>query len=140
MGNLYGSEYWTYVLPRRMPDEARARAVMQGRLPLAAREARALGIVDAVIAPDARDFEHAARTRAAELAAHNGWPERVRAKAAQRDADEARRPLAAYRDHELQRMRRNFFGFDPSYHVARDHFVHRRAHAWTPRHLALHRR
>ena len=36
-------------------------------------------------------------------------------------------PLAAYRDEELARMRRNFYGFDPSYHVARHHFVHRQA-------------
>jgi putative two-component system hydrogenase maturation factor HypX/HoxX len=39
MGNLYGSEYWTYLLPRRV-GEARARPLMQGRLPMAAAEAR----------------------------------------------------------------------------------------------------
>ena len=33
-------------------------------------------------------------------------------------------------------MHRNFYGFDPSYHVARHHFVHKLPHAWTPRHLA----
>jgi len=36
-------------------------------------------------------------------------------------------------------MHRNFYGFDPSYHVARHHFVYRKPHAWTPRHLAPHR-
>ena len=36
-------------------------------------------------------------------------------------------------------MRRNFYGFDPSYHVARYHFVRRTPHSWTPRHLAAHR-
>jgi putative two-component system hydrogenase maturation factor HypX/HoxX len=36
-------------------------------------------------------------------------------------------------------MHRNFYGFDPSYHVARYHFVHKLPHAWTPRHLAVHR-
>ena len=36
-------------------------------------------------------------------------------------------------------MQRNFYGFDPSYHVARHHFVYRKPHAWTPRHLAPHR-
>jgi putative two-component system hydrogenase maturation factor HypX/HoxX len=49
------------------------------------------------------------------------------------------KPLATYRDEELTRMKRNFYGFDPSYHVARHHFVFRKPHAWTPRHLALHR-
>ena len=33
----------------------------------------------------------------------------------------------------------NAAGFDPSYHVARYHFVHRVPHAWTPLHLARHR-
>ncbi len=37
-------------------------------------------------------------------------------------------------------MKLNFYGFDPSYHVARYHFVHRMPHAWTPLHLARHRR
>jgi putative two-component system hydrogenase maturation factor HypX/HoxX len=37
-------------------------------------------------------------------------------------------------------MRMNFYGFDPSYHIARHRFVHRTPHAWTPLHLAVHRR
>jgi len=36
-------------------------------------------------------------------------------------------------------MRRNFYGFDPSYHVARHHFVRKSLASWTPRHLARHR-
>ena len=48
--------------------------------------------------------------------------------------------LAERRAQELQHMHRNFYGFDPSYHVARHHFVTRKPHAWTPRHLATHRR
>lgn len=139
MGNLYGSEYWTYTLPRRCGDE-RAAQVRALRLPVGVREALRLGLVDHCLADDAAAFEAAARARAAALAAYDGWAERVRAKARRRAGDEARRPLAAYRDEELQQMRRNFYGFDPSYHVARDHFVRRRAHAWTPRHLAVHRR
>lgn len=139
MGNLYGSEYWTYVLPRRAGAE-RAAQVQRLRLPVDAPEAQRLGLVDACIADDAAAFEAAARARAAALAAYDGWTARVAAKARQRADDEARRPLATYRVHELQNMHRNFYGFDPSYHVARDHFVRRRAHAWTPRHLARHRR
>ncbi len=50
------------------------------------------------------------------------------------------RPLADYRADELARMRMNFYGFDPSYHIARHRFVHRTPHAWTPLHLARHRR
>jgi putative two-component system hydrogenase maturation factor HypX/HoxX len=114
MGNLYGSEYWTYVLPRRLGAQ-RAHELTQARLPqLAAARAHAL----------ARDA---------------GYGERLAGKQARRAADEAAKPLAAYREEELAHMRRNFYGFDPSYHVARYHFVHKVAQAWTPRHLALHR-
>ncbi|WP_371134923.1 hypothetical protein [Rhodoferax sp.] len=47
--------------------------------------------------------------------------------------------LAAYRNEEIAHMHRNFYGFDPSYHVARHHFVHKSLTSWTPRHLARHR-
>lgn len=65
---------------------------------------------------------------------------RLAAKRDRRARDEAARPLAAYRADELARMQRNFYGFDPSCHVARHHFVTRKPQAWSPRHLALHRR
>jgi putative two-component system protein, hydrogenase maturation factor HypX/HoxX len=62
MGNLYGSEYWTYTLPKRVGAE-RARAIVQGRLPLAAAQARELGLVDAVLGRDAGDFDAQAQAR-----------------------------------------------------------------------------
>jgi putative two-component system hydrogenase maturation factor HypX/HoxX len=138
MGNLYGSEYWTYTLPARIGPEGAAR-VMGQRLPLLAGEARALGLVDALFADDAAGFEAAARREALALAARPDFGELLAAKQARRAHDEAVRPLAAYRADELARMRRNFYGFDPSYHVARHHFVTRKLPAWTPRHLARHR-
>ena len=77
--------------------------------------------------------------RAAELAATPDIGEQLATKAARPAADEAVKPLAVYRAAELAEMRRNFYGFDPSYHVARYHFVSRSPHSWTPRHLARHR-
>jgi putative two-component system protein, hydrogenase maturation factor HypX/HoxX len=138
MGNLYGSEYWTYVLPQRV-GAPQAQALMDRRLPMGAREAQRLGLIDECLGDCADDFEPLLMQAALALAASDAWSTLVRAKQAQRAADEARRPLAAYRADELEHMRRNFYGFDPSYHVARHHFVYRKPHAWTPRHLALHR-
>jgi putative two-component system hydrogenase maturation factor HypX/HoxX len=138
MGNLYGSEYWTYSLPRRM-GEAASRALMQGRLPLLATDAVAAGLLDACFATDARSFGQQTLARALALATESGLAQRIQAKQARRAQDEATKPLAQYRAEELQRMNRNFYGFDPSYHVARHHFVYRKPHAWTPRHLAVHR-
>jgi putative two-component system protein, hydrogenase maturation factor HypX/HoxX len=142
MGNLYGSEYWTYTLPRRLGAAhaaAVAGRVMQGRLPMPAAEVVSLGLADAVLGADACEFATRLPAAAATLATAYDHADRVAAKARQRAEDEARRPLAAYRDDELRRMHRNFYGFDPSYHVARHHFVTRKPHAWTPRHLATHR-
>jgi putative two-component system protein, hydrogenase maturation factor HypX/HoxX len=138
MGNLYGSEYWTYLLPRRVGPE-RARAIIQGRLPLGARQAQALGLVDAVLTEGAAGFDAAVHERALALAAQPDIATRIAAKQAARAHDESVKPLSAHRAEELHLMHRNFYGFDASYHVARHHFVHRKPHAWTPRHLAIHR-
>jgi len=45
------------------------------------------------------------------------------AKWERRQADERRKPLAAYRAEELARMSGNFFGPDSAYHEARQRFV-----------------
>ena len=139
MGNLYGSEYWTYTLPRRV-RRGEPRAVMENRLPVGAAQAAELGLVDAVIDAPRQSFLAVAVEQARALAGAPDFGAVLAAKQAQRLADEARRPLAAYRDEELANMRRNFYGFDPSYHYARAHFVGKVPHAWTPLHLALHRR
>ena len=138
MGNLYGSEYWTYTLPRRVKQGA-PRAVMQNRLPISAPHAQSLGLVDAVLAIERERFMHAVIERAAALAGAASFATRIAAKRERRARDEAEKPLAQYREEELARMRRNFYGFDPSYHYARSHFVRKVPHAWTPRHLAIHR-
>ncbi|MDQ0027392.1 putative two-component system hydrogenase maturation factor HypX/HoxX [Variovorax paradoxus] len=138
MGNLYGSEYWTYLLPRRLGDEG-AAALMAGRLPLGAPQAQSIGLIDRCMDVAPAEFEALATTHAAVLAAAHNIDERIAAKARRRKDDEIARPLADYRLHELSRMHRNFYGFDPSFHVARYHFVHKLPMAWTPRHLTRHR-
>ncbi len=138
MGNLYGSEYWTYLLPRRVGDDG-ARDIMRNRQPLTAQRAVEIGFSDACLAGETQAFRIDVARRAAEIAAAPDLAERLAAKRARRAADEAAKPLAAYRAEELAHMRRNFYGFDPSYHVARHHFVRKSLASWTPRHLARHR-
>lgn len=139
MGNLYGSEYWTYLLPRRSGLEG-ARAVMGNRLPIGAAEGREAGLVDAVFGRDWADFTERAQREAVRWAGAAELDTRLEAKGRRRRSDEAIKPLAAYREEEMRHMHLNFFGFDPSYHVARYNFVHRVPHSRTPLHLALHRR
>jgi putative two-component system hydrogenase maturation factor HypX/HoxX len=139
MGNLYGSEYWTYLLPRRVGPE-QAQAIVARRLPLGAGEARALGLIDDHAGPDSATFHALVEARAAGLATSDRFTQILAEKRARSARDEQVRPLADYRADELSRMRMNFYGFDPSYHIARHRFVYRTPHAWTPLHLAGHRR
>ncbi|MEE4297085.1 MAG: hydrogenase maturation protein [Wenzhouxiangella sp.] len=137
MGNLYGSEYWTYLLPRRVGQDG-IKAVMGHRLPMLACEAERLGLVDRAGPSDRAEFDEFV-LRQSQVLAEESLSERLSAKVEQRERDEVEKPLKAYRDAELERMRMNFYGFDPSYHVARFRLVHRSPHAWTPLHLATHR-
>jgi putative two-component system protein, hydrogenase maturation factor HypX/HoxX len=139
MGNLYGSEYWTYLLPRRV-GAAEARALMARRLPLGMQQACSLGLIDDHAGPEAAKFRALVDARAASLAAGTGFAQALADKRQRRALDEQDRSLADYRAEELARMRLNFYGFDPSYHIARHRFVYRTPHAWTPLHLARHRR
>ncbi|MDA8259158.1 MAG: enoyl-CoA hydratase-related protein [Betaproteobacteria bacterium] len=138
MGNLYGSEYWTYLLPRRVGEEG-ARDIMRNRQPLTAQRAVEIGFSDACLAGEPQAFRIDVARRAAEIAAAPDLEDRLAAKRETRARDEAAKPLAAYREEELSHMRRNFYGFDPSYHVARHHFVRKSLASWTSRHLARHR-
>jgi putative two-component system hydrogenase maturation factor HypX/HoxX len=138
MGNLYGSEYWTYLLPKRI-DPEKTQQIMHRRQPMGTREAKALGFIDDCFGDTAETFLNEALRRATDLAAAPDFSAQLAVKRAQRIEDEAVKPLAKYRSDELARMQRNFYGFDPSYHVARHHFVAKTLHSWTPRHLARHR-
>ncbi len=138
MGNLYGSELWTYLLPRHAGAD-NAKRIMDARLPMGSAEAVALGLADVCFGASVSDFLGAVRARAEALAADPDWGVRLARKNSARANDEARRPLSLYRADELQRMRMNFYGFDPSYHVARYNFVRRVPKSRTPVTIARHR-
>ena len=65
------------------------------------------------------------RQLAEELASNPGYEHLLQAKRQSRAHDEAKKPLQAYREEELQHMWLNFFGADPGYHLARQHFVYK---------------
>jgi putative two-component system hydrogenase maturation factor HypX/HoxX len=138
MGNLYGSEYWTYLLPRRVAPET-AQRLTQGRQPVGTPAAAAMGLIDGHFGATPAAFRAEAEARAQALAADSGFDRVLADRNARRRDDEAAKPLEAYRAEELLRMKLNFFGFDPSYHVARYHFVCKVPRSRTPRWLARHR-
>jgi len=139
MGNLYGSEYWTYLLPR-YAGEANAEHITQARLPMGVGEAKSLGLVDQAFARDVDGFVKCVRQRAERLARVAAYAERLECKRSRRISDERQKPLQQYRDEELGCMQRNFYGFDPSYHVARYNFVYKVPKSRTPLTIARHRR
>jgi len=138
MGNLFGSEYWTYLLPRRCGSD-KALEVTEGRLPMGTAEAERLGLVDSHFGRDLPEFRAQVETMAESLAADPRLEEHLIAKRLARAVDEAAKPLEQYRAEELERMKLNFYGFDPSYHVARFNFIHKRGKSRTPLYLARHR-
>jgi putative two-component system hydrogenase maturation factor HypX/HoxX len=122
MGELYGSEYWTYTLPRRV-GQARAMQLTQACQPLGAWAARGMGFLDDAFGEDAKAFEAELRARATRLAQDPEFRAMLRKKHESRLDDECVKPLASYRAEELERMKVNFLGPDPAYHEARRRFV-----------------
>jgi len=124
MGGLYGSEYWTYLLPRRVGEDE-ALELTEDLLPLGAFSARRKGLVDYVFQGSPATFHDSVVLEAEALARGQSYWMMLAMKEALRHHDERRKPLAQYRNEELARMRENFYGQDPSYHEARQRFVHK---------------
>ena len=139
MGNLYGSEYWTYLLPRYAGEE-NAKRIVEARLPMGAAEASELKLVDQVLDADPRHFVEQVRELSQLTLSAPAFEEHLQYKNARRHADESIKPLERYREEELEKMKRNFYGFDPSYHVARYNFVYKVPKSRTPLTIARHRR
>lgn len=124
MGNLYGSEYWTYTLPRRVGADT-AHALTTACQPIGVDAAGAIGLLDEAFGTSADEFQRHLDARLCALAADTSLPTLLAAKQQRRSADEQAKPLAAYRAEELAHMAENFFGPDRSYHEARHRFVHK---------------
>ncbi|MGW2509742.1 enoyl-CoA hydratase-related protein [Streptomyces scopuliridis] len=116
---LYGSEYWTYTLPRRAGTDA-ARRLTEEALPVSATAARRLGLVDRIVHCGPEDFAGQVRVLAARL---RDDPRRTRP-----EDDRSVKPLSAYREEELTRMRDIFFDPRAPYHALRCAFVRK----WRP--------
>ncbi|MEV7520305.1 enoyl-CoA hydratase-related protein [Streptomyces sp. NPDC091371] len=132
---LYGSEFWTYTLPRRVGPVLAERLTSEA-LPLSAEAARRLGLVDRTIGCPPAAFGGRAAALAARLAGHPATTSRIAVKKARRELDEAQRPLAAHRAAELDRMRQTFFDPGAPYHALRRAFVRKERPDTTPSHLA----
>jgi putative two-component system protein, hydrogenase maturation factor HypX/HoxX len=125
MGGLYGSEYWTYLLPRRVGEEAAAELTSPPFRAIGTRRAVEIGLLDAAFGADAAGFRAQVRGLAQRLARHGDHPHWLEEKRRARARDEQVKPLSVYRTEELARSHECFFGPDRSYHEARTRFVHK---------------
>jgi putative two-component system hydrogenase maturation factor HypX/HoxX len=119
---LFGSEYWTYVLPRRVGAH-HARRLTEECLPIGAAEAVEIGLADAVLPGDRAAYDAAVLDHARSLAADDQQPKWLAAKAAARRDDEQRRPLETYRVRELAEMSHDIFDDRNGFAGARRAFV-----------------
>jgi putative two-component system protein, hydrogenase maturation factor HypX/HoxX len=124
MGGLYGSEYWTYNLPRRVGKE-KALALTEDCRPIGTGEAKSIGFIDDRFGESVSEFEEILMSRAQNLARQKNFWQLLREKHDKRLDDVKIKPLASYRAEELKIMHDNFYGSDPGYHIVRQKFVYK---------------
>lgn len=124
MGGLYGSEYWTYLLPKRV-GRRKAIEITEECHPIGTTTAKEMGLIDDHFGSDIASFRKRIQEKAEEIASSAVFSWMISRKRNSRATDEALKPLESYRREELSRMRENFFGKDPAYHMARFHFVYK---------------
>jgi putative two-component system hydrogenase maturation factor HypX/HoxX len=129
MGWLYGSEYWTYLLPKRIGWD-RAIDMTETCLPISARRAKQIGLVDEVLQSDHKTF--ASDVRAFAMSKLKEFYYLRTKKRFRLQTDQERKPLSAYRNHELTQMYKNFYAPNSPYHSARRAFVKKQAACWSP--------
>ena len=142
---LYGSEYWTYLLPKRVGQE-RAISLTENCLPISTQQAREIGLIDGIIYSDGYDFHRHITRLAEKIARSPDFCEQLSQKVDERCQAEQHKPLAKYRAEELTEMQKCFY--DPhhvypqacgNFHEMRHNFVYKIRPTATPSRLAKHR-
>ncbi|WBW95039.1 hydrogenase maturation protein [Oceanirhabdus sp. W0125-5] len=118
---LYGSEYWTYLLPKRVGMKKSIELTDQC-IPVSTKAAKKIGLIDDMF--DGLNFKDKIIEIAEELALSPHYKSKLKEKQIKRIEDEKIKPLEFYRKEELVKMFDNFYGSDKSYHIARKRFVY----------------
>ena len=132
---LYGSEYWTYLLPKRVGHN-KAQELIAGCMPLLASNAKEIGMVDEVFVENWDLYHQALQLECESMAADETFFRLTKEKTQRRILDEAAQPLAAYRTAELRIMKDTFENLQSDYHGLRFNFVHKISCGKTPARLA----
>ena len=116
-------------MPKRVGWD-RAIELTENCLPLSANRAKQLGLIDEVLSRDPETF----RQEALEFAKgkRNLLFYLLAKKSLRLQKDQEHKPLAAYRQHELTQMYKNFYIPNSPYHLARQSFVRKQPACWSP--------
>jgi len=127
---LYGSEYWTYNLPRRVGAEM-AVELTEGMQPLSANQAKKIGLVDDVFGSNFQEFTSMLQEKVKQFS-----PATVDAIVKKKLAERNSTFFSAIqksRSNELEKMKVNFQ--DPNYIQSRKRFVYKESCGCTPLHF-----
>ena len=122
MGELYGSEYWTYLLPRRVGWK-KALDLTDRCLPITTRAAEGMGLIDHAVGDTIADFRSRVVAIAQDLVSRWDESQLLVRKRQRRLRDEQRKPLEQYRAEELKKVWANFYSPTSCYHAARQRFI-----------------
>ncbi len=121
---LYGSEYWTYLLPKRVGAE-RAQAITTACQPMLGSEALDMRFVDELFHENWDQFHLELEHYVREMSNPENRTLLLANKRLQRQQDEATKPLELYRRAELEQLQQTFEDPQSYYHRARHNFVYK---------------
>jgi putative two-component system protein, hydrogenase maturation factor HypX/HoxX len=121
---LFGSEYWTYLLPNRI-GISKANRFTEECLPWGVAVAKEIGLIDAYHGQSNVEFISFVRHQAEGIVKLSYFDKLLKAKQAKRRKDEMNKPLENYRNDELVMMKANFYDNDMDYNNKRHCFVHK---------------
>jgi len=134
---LTGSEYWSYLLPKRV-GEKKALKLMRDCLPLLAQEALEINMVDSVFDEDPEVYHQLLVDYCQKLSKSDDYEMLLKSKNALRKKEQRYKKLSTYRSQELKLMRDIFKEPSSHYHLLRHLFVHKIDCGKTPKRLRSH--
>ncbi len=121
---LFGSEYWTYLLPKRIGVD-KANKFTEECLPWGVAVSKEIGLIDDCFGETNAEFVDFVKKQAHEIVNLSYFDKLIKAKQFQRRKDHRNKPLDEYRKAELTQMRLNFFENNWGYNEKRYDFVHK---------------
>ena len=121
---LYGSEYWTYLLPKRIGID-KATKFTEECLPWGMEVAKEIGLIDDYSEENHSEFLRFVKKQAESIHSLSYFDKLLQAKHFQRRKDEMNKPLSEYRIKELEKMKANFYENDMGFTEKRHRFVHK---------------